>query len=685
MIIYAATVLVSACLLFLVQPLIAKIIFPWFGGTAAVWSAALVFFQVCLLCGYAYAHWLATHVRPRMQWIIHGALLIACCALMPILPSDTWRPTAEGNPTIQILLLLTATVGLPSMLLSATSPLLQVWYMRRKGSAIPYWLFALSNGGSLFALLSFPLLLEPEFSLRTLAIDWSVAFVAFAVLCIWVARLSRFEQQQPEGAIAQEGGRAPGTMQMGLWITFSACGSAILVAATAQLSTNVAPIPLLWVVPLALYLLSFILNFSNRCFYRRTAYLPWVAAALVCMAWLYMHSDSHQGIEYVVPLYLVCLFVVCMMCHGELVERSPPARYLTRFYLLIALGGALGGIFVAVIAPAVFETDLELPILLVVVAELMVYVHWRRRGSNHMLWPVRLAMIAGVAMLASYLAVAEIETRDENLQVSRNFYGVLRVRDYVDERLARRSLINGTIGHGYQYLEEAHRDVAGSYYSLNSGVGRALEARKALGPLRFGVIGLGAGVLTSYARKDDYLRMYEINPDVVSIARSHFSFLSRAKQRGADVEVLTGDARLTLERQQAQGFDVLVVDAFSSDAIPTHLLTNEAIELYFRHLKPDGVLAIHISNRYLDLTPVCLRAAEHVNRSAWVVRDPKEAMSDASDWVLITADRKLLNQPAFAGAHVQPAQAGASFKGWTDQYSSIWPVLSVGHKAVGER
>jgi hypothetical protein len=472
---------------------------------------------------------------------------------------------------------------------------------------------------------------------------------------------------------------------MALWVLFSACGSALLVSVSTQLGTNVAPIPLLWVVPLAVYLLSFILNFSSRRVYRRATFFPWVAAALGCMAWLYAHSDSNQHIQYTIPLYLVSLFIICMACHGEVVHRSPPARFLTKFYLLIALGGALGGIFVGVIAPLVFDTYLELPVLVIILAEAMVALQWRRKGSARTLWPVRVAMVAGVVALAISLGVAEMNVRDGSLLVSRNFYGVLRVYDYVDDQPARRSLIHGTISHGSQFSAEAYRDVPGSYYSVSSGVGRVLEAHKTQGPLRFGVIGLGAGVLTSYARAGDYLRFYEINPDVVDLAGNSFSFLSRGMQRGADVQVLLGDGRLLLENQEDQNFDVLVVDAFSSDAIPTHLLTNEAMEIYFRHLNPDGALVIHISNRYLDLTPVCRRAAEHVDRAAILLRDPVHEMSNASDWVLITSNRELLSHPLFKGAHMQPAEAHASFKGWTDQYSSVWPVLNLGRKALAVR
>ena len=677
MVIYAVTVVVGACLLFLVQPLTAKIILPWFGGASAVWSAALMFFQVCVLGGYSYAHWLTTHFQPRLQSAIHGLLLIGACALMPIMPAESWRPTTTSDPTVQILLLLAATVGLPSLLLSATSPLLQVWYMRRTGSDVPYWLFALSNFGSMLALLSFPFLLEPAFDVRTLATGWSALFVVFALVCIAAAWMSREAAAPRERSVAPAAAQAPSVTQMGLWVLLAACACAMLVTVSAHLSTNVAPIPLLWVVPLALYLLTFILAFGSTRFYSRTAIFPWLAAALGSMAYLYVHGDSNLHVKYVIPIYLTGLFVCCLACHGELVYRRPAVRFLTRFYLLIALGGVLGGVFVALIAPALFDTYLELPLLLIVIAVLNVVLQWRRRGSRRTLWLVRLTMVAGVGALALYLTRAEMATRSEHLLVSRNFYGVLRVRDeLLGLELANRNLIHGTISHGSQFLSERYRNVPGSYFSMRSGVGRALQALQAEGPVRYGVIGLGAGVLSSYARKGDYVRIYEINPDVVSIAREYFTFLARAEEAGADLEVLLGDGRLLLEREARQSFDLLVVDAFSSDAIPTHLLTNEAIELYFEHLQPDGVLAIQISNRYLDLTPVVARAAQHVNRKARVLRTASDGASSASVWVLITSNDELLRHPPFAGARLQAAQADADFAGWSDEYSSLWGVLN---------
>jgi spermidine synthase len=671
--IYALTVVLGALLLFLVQPLIAKLILPWFGGTSAVWSAALLFFQVCVFGGYAYAHLITTYLKPKIQGIVHASLLVVGCALMPIVPSSEWRSAEIDNPTLQILLLLTATVGLPCLLLSATSPLMQVWSMRRTGSEPPYWLYALSNAGSLVALLGFPLLLEPTFDTNTVAIGWSALFLAFALLSVGTAWVSR-QGDLSAASVDDLHAAPPSATQMLLWLLFSACASGLLVAVSAHLSTNVAPIPLLWVVPLAIYLLTFIFNFGSRRFYNRATFFPLLAAALGCMAYLYVQAESNLHLRYAIPLYLASLFVICMACHGELISRQPAPRYLTRFYLLISLGGAMGGAFVALLAPVIFESHWEFPILLIAIAELAVIVQWRRRGPLVRRWLVRGAMVVGVVALTSFLVIAEVEFREGYVTVQRNFYGVLRVRD--DDpgaELERRSLVNGTISHGYQF--DRYRDMAGSYYSTTSGVGRALLASQAFGPTRVGVIGLGVGVLASYARQGDLYTIYEINPDVLRMSSEYFDFVPRARDRGAIVSVMLGDARVSLENQPPQSFDVLALDAFSSDAIPTHLLTHEAMELYMKHLTPDGVLAVHISNRYLDLIPVCQRAAEHVKRAAIVIDDSSGEMAHASSWVLITSNIDLLRREPFAGAHLQAATAPRDFRGWTDQYSNVASVL----------
>jgi spermidine synthase len=681
MFIHAATVILSACLLFLIQPLIAKQIFPWFGGASSVWIVALMFFQVCLLAGYAYAHWSSSRLSLRVQVRVHFVLLIAACAFMPAIPSDAWRPEATHDPSLRILLLLAATVGLPCLALSATSPLLQAWYVRARRGDIPLWLFAWSNIGSLAALLAFPLLFEPMFATDSLAMGWSVAFVVFAVLCVCVA----FATQKAEASIGESTPEVslpappPSGLQMSLWIVFAAGASALLAAATIQLTTNIAPIPLLWVVPLALYLLTFIVSFSRPRLYDRALFFPLFAFAIGGMAWLYTHAQSHQHIGYVIPLYLTCLFIICMVCHGELVRRAPPPAYLTRFYLLIALGGAIGGLFVGVVAPVAFETYLELPLLLIVLAEVMVALQWRRRSSRGRLWLVRAAMIVGILVLNYALLSTELRIREQDVTTARNFYGVLRVQDHMEHEMPRRTLTHGTIGHGYQVRDEPYRQRAGAYYSKESGVGRSLSAKMPKGPLHVGVVGLGAGVLMTYARPMDRYVAYEINPEVVTIAERDFTFLTAMRMRGAIVEILLGDARLTLERQPPQRFDVLVVDAFTSDAIPVHLLTTEAFAAYVRHLESDGILAVHISNRYLDLRAVCQRAAEQFGLSARFYRDEGGSTNYPSEWVLFTARPENWSHPSFADVELKPLQADASFAPWTDRYSSLWSVLKMRH------
>jgi hypothetical protein len=694
MILYAITIFLSAFLLFQVQPLIAKIILPWFGGSAAVWAAALLFFQLSLLAGYAYAHALIKFAKPRTQLLIHGTLLLASCALLPILPSVTWKPTAIGDPTLRILELLAATIGLPYFLLSSTSPLLQAWYVRRTGSSVPYRLFALSNFGSMLALLSFPFVVEPNIASRQQAYFWSAGFVAFAALCLITAWVSR-EETSPEktgmdssvqpGAdavlaeIPEKRAERPTGRQLLLWVSLAACASVLLVSITNHMSQNIAPIPLLWVVPLAIYLLTFILAFESDKIYQRWIFLPWVAPALGWMAYALYAGEGNFHIKYSIPIYCVGLFICCMLCHGELAMRKPAPRYLTLFYLMVSVGGAIGGIFVAIIAPRVFNSYLELPIGLVACAVLAAIVLYDLEIPRLGAWPVRVALAVGVGLLTGYLIREEVADRKGYHLFARNFYGELRIRDDdVGQEYALRNLLHGTINHGSQRLNPEHRYDVNSYYAPSSGIGRTMGAKQGLGPVRYGVVGMGAGVMTGYCRAGDYVRVYEINPLVKSLSeRGEFTFFSHC---AGDKEVLMGDARLTMEKQAPPNYDVLVIDAFSSDAIPVHLLTKEVMQLYFTLLKPDGVLAVHISNRYLDLAPVCERGAEFVGKKATVVADDASdnTFANSTTWVLITSqDNNLFQNPSFEGANMYPASAAATFRGWTDDYSSILPILSL--------
>jgi len=689
MILYALTIFLSAFLLFQVQPLIAKIILPWFGGSAAVWAAALLFFQISLLAGYAYAHALTKFAKARTQMLIHGGLLLVSCALLPILPNVTWKPTAIGDPTLRILELLAATIGLPYFLLSSTSPLLQAWYVRRTGSSVPYRLFALSNFGSMLALLSFPFVVEPNIASPQQAYIWSAAYVAFAALCLlaaWVSRNKSEEFKSPEVAAATvvESSTAalasrPTIGQLALWISLAACASTLLVSITNHMSQNVAPIPLLWVVPLAIYLLTFILAFESDKIYQRWIFLPWVAPALGWMAYALYAGEGNFHIKFSIPIFCAGLFICCMLCHGELALHKPAPQYLTLFYLMVSVGGAIGGVFVAIIAPRVFNSYLELPIGLVACGILGVIVLFNveipKLGAN----PVRIALAIGVGLLAGYLMRKENADRQGYHLFARNFYGELRIRDDdVGQEYALRNLLHGTINHGSQRLNPEHRYDVNSYYAPSSGIGRTMGAKQALGPVRYGVVGMGAGVMTGYCRAGDYVRVYEINPLVKSLSeRGEFTFFGHC---AGDKEVLMGDARLTMEKQEPQNYDVLVIDAFSSDAIPVHLLTREVMQLYFKLLKPDGVLAVHISNRYLDLAPVCFRGAEFVGKKATVVSDDASdnTFANSTTWVLITSpDNNVFQSSTFEGANMYPASAAATFRGWTDDYSSILPILSL--------
>jgi spermidine synthase len=681
LLIFAPTILLSAFLLFQIQPLIGKIILPWFGGSAAVWSAALLFFQVFLLAGYAYAHFLIRHFKPKVQMIVHGGLLLVSCVLLPILPSPGWKPTSAADPTFRILALLAVTIGLPYFLLSSTSPLLQAWYVRKTGSKVPYRLFALSNFGSMLGLLSFPFLVEPNLTSRAQAYLWSGAYVGFVLLCIlaaWVSRRGalRLGPHQADDKVSLVAGR-PGVRELLLWTGLAAVASALLVAITTHLTQNVAPIPLLWVVPLALYLLTFILAFEGDRLYRRGIFVPILLPLLVVMAFLSIQSNvGTVPIALVLPLFTVGLFVCCMVCHGELARRRPAPQHLTLFYLMVSVGGAAGGVFVALVAPRIFDSYLELPIGLVACAVIVAGLLWRAGSIRLGSLPRRAVLVLAVWLTLVPLGrAAFFKAADERLSV-RNFYGVLRVVDQPakGDMPARRRLFSGTVEHGAQYLDVLNRGKPTTYYGPGSGIARAVRAAGQSGPIRVGVVGLGAGVLSTYSRPGDSFTYYEINPEDERIAREQFSFLNESP---GEQRVVLGDARLVLERTKPQNLDILVVDAFSGDAVPIHLLTQEALSTYFRHIKPDGMLVLHVSNLYLDLIPVAAKGAEHAGKQARYVHDDGGSTFYPSNWVIITSNQGIFNRDAFADADIHAATAPEGFRGWTDSYSNLLDVISL--------
>jgi SAM-dependent methyltransferase len=677
MLLYALTILVSAFLLFQVEPVIAKIILPWFGGSAAVWTTCLLFFQMVLLLGYLYAHAVFRYLKPKVQTAAHAVLLLASLAALPVLPGDSWKPNGAEDPTFRILGLLAVTIGLPYFLLSTTGPLLQAWYSRRFKGAMPYRLYALSNAGSMFALLSYPVLFEPRLTTHQQAIWWSFGYGLFVVVCGFTALRSgngaAVETVEDTGPLAKPTGQL-----YALWVGLPACASVMLLAFSTHLSQNVASIPFLWILPLSIYLLTFILCFESDGWYRRNPYLQFMAVSLGGMAYSLRGDFETESVKVLVPLFSCGLFICCMVCHGELARLKPHPRYLTTFYLMISAGGALGGLLVGLLAPRVFRGYYELPLSLVACAVLAI---WALRADKELDWfrrwtqPVPIVSVVLTVVMAGGMGY-EFRGRALNARVMvRNFYGGLKVRDSGTSSSPDgvRTLTHGTINHGEQFLNPARRRSPITYYGPKTGIGLAIRAQQSDGPLRVGVIGLGTGTLAAYGRPGDYYRFYEINPLVIDLAQTEFTYI---KDTGAKVDIALGDARLSLEREQPENYDVLAVDAFSSDSIPVHLLTVEAFRVYFRHLKPGGVLAVHVSNKYLDLKPVVQHAAEALGKRTRVVDTEDEEDEEqvfGATWVLLTGTPEIFQRPLLATA--TPLQGSGRVRLWTDQYSNLFQIL----------
>jgi SAM-dependent methyltransferase len=676
MLLYAITIFVSAFLLFLVQPVMAKQILPWFGGSAAVWTTCLVFFQTALLAGYAYCDLTVRRLGPRRQMQLHSVLLVASLAVLPIIPGAQWKPLGSESPSWLILGMLAATIGLPYFLLSTTSPLVQVWFARARPGASPYRLFALSNLASMLALVGYPFLLEPWSPTRAQAIGWSVGYALFVVLCVgagWASLRAHAAAALSPPVTGDSDGEAPAdeapptaTRQL-LWCALAATGSLLLLGVSNHITQNVASVPLLWIVPLAIYLLTFILCFDATGWYQRPTFLAMLAAGLGVMAWTLADPDLAHELALQVGVFCAGLFLACMFCHGELVRLKPAPRYLTRFYLMISLGGAGGSVLVGIVAPLVLPAHFELAGGLVVCAALL-------------LWQVRRDMLVFPALAAAGLlfaigcAVWSIhEFYDRTIVSARNFYGVLRVQEFGTETSRRRSLVHGTILHGSQNLDPELRREPTSYYTQTSGIGRLIETlHPRVEPLRVGIIGLGAGTLATYGAKGDVYRFYDINPDVITIARRDFTFLADS---AATIETALGDARLNLEREPAQRFDVLAIDAFSSDAIPVHLITSEALAVYKRHVAPGGVIAFHVTNRFLNLIPVVDALAKA--NGLYVIHiadDGPGALGSRSDWLLLSESEELLAKPELAdfATAIEPRP---NWRLWTDDFNNIVQVL----------
>ena len=696
---HGITIFLGALLVFAVQPILGKYLLPWFGGGPAVWTACLLFFQIALLLGYLWAHALDSWFSPRAQAVVHLSLLGVSAMVTavlfvvwdaPIMPPDAWKPSGSAWPVGQILLILSLGVGLPYVLLTATSPLLQAWHRDALPDKPPWKLYALSNAGSLLGLLAYPFVIEPNIGSLSQGKLWSglyLLFIAGMVVC----SLPRLRIAPQPGKIPDESApgedSAPGWIQRGLWFGLAAFASMLLLAGTNQMSQEVAVIPFLWVLPLALYLVSFILAFESDRLYGRAWFTPLFALAAAASVWA-LFEEFNFRIGWQVLIYSAVVFAGCMLCHGELARHKPHPRRLTAFYLTVALGGAAGGAFVSLAAPIVFDGYWEFHLALVGVAGLYLlslsvdkdsWIHGRLR------W-VKFSIVSlGVLGLAGILGYHPNHYQKDVLATSRNFYGVLRVKLTHPEhpKYHAHDLYDGQILHGYQFKTPRLEPLPTAYFSLSSGLGLALRhhpARSEGRPLSMGLIGLGIGTAAAHGRPGDLMRFYEINPEVIRLARGdggHFSFITRSQ---AKIQVVEGDARISLESELAhtgsKKFDVFVVDAFQSDAIPVHLLNLEAFRLYLTHLKDDGLLVVHVTNLNLSLEPVVDRIATELDLVVATVRDSGDGwVSLRSHWMLLTKDPMILADPAIAEKATLPKQLEGPAPLWTDDYSSILPIL----------
>ena len=671
MLLFACTIFTSAFLLFLVQPIVAKEILPWFGGSAAVWTTCLVFFQLALLAGYTYSDLTTRKLSPRTQVLLHVILLAVSIAVLPIIPSASLKPAGDEDPGMRILVLLLLTIGLPYFLLSTTGPLVQAWFARVFPTGTVYRLFALSNLASMLALISYPFAFEPWIATDVQAKAWSVGYGVFALLCAATALYSLKNAPAAQAVSSQttadDASLPPTRFDLFLWLALSAMGSWMLLAITNHITQNIASIPFLWLVPLALYLLTFILCFESDGWYRRAWLLGPTAVLLGFCAWGLQTSDVTLDIKIAVPLYLAGLFMFCMFCHGELAKMRPSPRYLTLFYLMISLGGALGGMFVGLVAPRIFPTYYELGLGFVVLAVLATFT-LRKQPFFAWMLPVALAGVCGF-----FWNKQITQLKEDTLVMVRNFYGTLRVKDVgtAESDDGMRRLIHGVILHGEQYLKPTRRDLATTYYGPDSGVVLAIK-NTAQQDQRVGVIGLGTGTLAVWGKPGDNYHFYDINPQVVDIARTEFTYLNDSK---AKIDVSLGDARLSLEREAPHDFDVLAVDAFSSDSIPVHLITREAMAVYLKHIKPGGAIVFHVTNRFLKLAPVVKQIADDLQLHTALISDDAEDTSySKTDWVIVTRDKALLEKEAIAKktSEIDPIPG---LRMWTDDFNNLYQIL----------
>jgi SAM-dependent methyltransferase len=668
---FSGAVFLASFLLFLVEPIAAKQLLPALGGSAAVWITCLVFFQTALLCGYVYAHWLSL----RSHWNLHLVLLgfaVASAVAWSVRSMDA--ASQSQHPVTAIFVALGLSIGLPFLMLSTTSPLLQVWWARLSGGGIPYRLYALSNLASLLALGLYPALIEPHLTLRAQRLAWCGGFATFALMDVVLTWKTRAATKigpgvQPVAENELDAPPAPLRDKL-LWVLLPMGAAMQLSAITSYLTANVAAIPLLWILPLAVYLTTLILAFQFPRLLPRGILTRFLIVMLGGLGYMLSNVDASVPMSVAITFFLVEVFFACLFCHSEAYSLHPRrASESTLFYLLFAAGGALGSSLIGLAAPLVFSFNYDLTLTFLVTALLALVVTWIGGWSQRLLWSVAAVMMAVLVFMVH-------RAYEHNTVASiRNFYGSLRVKqDHGYHGATRRVLANGTIEHGTQIFgTDALRKMPTTYYAEDSGVGLAMRFCCEGRVRSIGVIGLGAGTLAAYGNPGDHIRFYEINPAVQPIAANLFTYI---RDSGAQVDVVEGDARESLENETPQHFDVLVIDAFTGDSIPLHLLTKEAVSLYLRHLAPGGILAFHISNQHLNLGPPVGLLAKAAGMTARIVSSPSndDRGEFSATWVLVSNNQIFFDQPEVA-AHPSSPKELPGLRLWTDDFSSLVPVL----------
>lgn len=768
---FAVVIFLGAFLLFSVQLLLGKYILPWFGGTAGVWASCLFFFQTTLLVGYAYAHGTVTRFQPEVQTRLHAALILASLALMgftayvwpsPITPGSSWKPHSGETAIWLILRLLLVSVGAGVTLLATTGPLMQHWFTRAYPGESPYRFYALSNAGSLLGLLSYPAFIERWFRLNTQAWLWCAAYLIYAAAAIALAATGFGQTENSpaaSGSRERESPPEPGVKDKLIWFSLAALGSLMLLAISRFITADLAPIPLLWVLPLAIYLLSFIVCFDHSRWYLPWLFHPFLMAAAVFTIMFYRGIGLHLWMF--IAGFLLTEFACCMFCHGELYRRRPDPAHLTSFYLMIALGGAAGSAFVTLVAPFLFkgywEMHAGIAIALIAMAAMakadesswlnrqnpfiaVSLVSWsaltaafwlssKSTSLQRFLSDWHWAALFGFAIICTLLAarsqsvVKALEQQAPQLNrwtlfaavsaasvlliwagttqyrssiwAHRNFYGSLYIaeRRVPDSRFNAYAFTHSNTLHGIQFVSSDLRPYPTAYYNKTSGIGILLmnyprhpEDGTTPHNLRVGGIGLGAGTIATYGQAGDVFRFYEIDPEVIRVAsgeHGYFSFLSGSPAR---VEIVSGDGRLSLERELAQGqpqaYDILIVDAFNGDAVPVHLLTREAFELYLKHLRDENsVIAVHVTNRAVELASVVAAEAQYFHLNLTYINAPgitsdnlPDGLISPNQWILLSRSKTVLSLPAIEKA-ANPLRLRHGMHFWTDDQNNLLQIL----------